>query len=987
MITADNTGLKASARDSKAVARDMKQDVERQKPDIDANEKPFVAAVARATAAKNALDAKIQKTITSLEANIAKAGDAEATAIGKIRVAQEALNAMRDKGNAPAEKLAAAEERLAKAERDLLAINRDTSVMTDKLAQERLKLVHHEDQLAAAREAAAKAAAKTNTEEEKLADSTDKSAKANDEATISAGKHAASLLKLTAGLLGANAAMLAGGVAAGAAVGAVPVMAIAAAAMLLASNEKVANSYQDLAGNVIKDARAMAAPLEDDLVQASDDLAASWNRLRGPISAIFSDSQPAVRELTRGVTELAENAVPGMADAVSQSQPVMVGWRKLLSEIGKGAGDFFRNVSTDTQSTGRNLEAFGKVIHAVLGGAGTLFQQLSTAFAPHAEDFARVFQKIMDVVTKFSSGALPVLSTALGVALDVLEAVLNVVEPIADELGAGVGVVLAGAAAWKAYAAAIALVSKVPLASALTSGLSAAAPAGGILARLGLGASGAAAGTGALAGAMSPLGIALAVTGVLMGTYLLQQQEIAAGADEFVEGIKKGGDAAAVAMDKHLRAAKALDELTKKRDAYIASDEARALAGDDVIGGKMNDEIYGMTLQVDAAREAWDKYLASVGPVERAQAELNFAIARYGKDSPQATAAGAAYRGEVEKQETASRNAADAVKSHTDKLMEQQTIMLGAASAGINYKAALLSLEAAQKSLSDAVSKSGKDSLEARTAQNQYEQSLLNVIAAAGKKAEADNAGASAATITTAVTEAQTREILNLSAAAGDNAPPALQKLVAGLDGAALAAMGVTVKVDEAGRAILTMPDGKKIVITGENAAAMKAIADVNAAELRSKTLYINLVTSADSKVAKDFLTGGMNDGGWVPGSGPDVDSQLTPTTPKEFIVNRKAAAKWGPFLEAINKAAGGDVKLPRSKVLPMLGPSLLPSVPSESIPTPRTGSASGSDGGGLGPSKVVHDNRTFNLYELKSMPSTRWLQDKLEDIENGVYA
>lgn len=985
LITGDNSGFKAAAKDARREARDMKSDVESQKPDIDANEKPFVAAVARATAAKNALDAKIQKTITALEANIAKAGDAEATAIGKVRVAQAALDALRDKSNAPAERLAAAEERLAKATRDLNSIQRDTSAMTDKLAQERLKLVHHEDQLAGAREAAAEAAKKAAAEEEKLADSTDKSAKANDKASVSAGKHALSLLKLTGGLFGANAAMMAGGLAAGAAVGAVPVLAIAAAAMLLAANERVADSYQDLAGNVIKDARAMAAPLEDDLVQASDDLAASWNRLRGPISAIFSDSQPAVRELTRGVSELAENTVPGMADAVSRSQPVMVGWRKLLSETGKGAGDFFRNVSSDTQSSGRNLAAFGDVIRTVLSAAGTLLQQLSTNAAPHAEEFARVFERVMGVITKITDNALPVFSTALGVALDVLEAVLDVVEPIADNLGTGIGVILSAAAAWKVYAGAIAMVSKVPLASALTSGLSAAAPAGGILARLGIGATGAAAGTGALAGAMSPLGIALAVTGVLMGTYLLQQQELNEGADKFVQGIVKGGEAAQKAASDYAALQKGLADLTAKRDAYLATRDV-GVGSEDVAGGKLNDEIYGMTLQVDAAKKKWDEYLASVGPVEQAQAKLNLAIAQYGKDSPQATAAGAAYRAEVAKQEAASKAAADAVKSHTDRIADNLAMQRNAIGAGLDYEAALLSLEAAQKNVNEAVNRSGKDSLEARTAQNQYQQQLLATVDALGAKVAAENAGKSASEVSTLVTQAQYAEILRLAAAAGENAPAGLQKMIGSMDGAALAAMGVTVKVDEAGRAILTMPDGKKIVITGENAAAMKAIADVNAAELRSKTLYINLITSADSKIAKDFLTGGMNEGGWVPGSGPDVDSQLTPTTPKEFIVNRKAAAKWGPFLEAINKAAGGDVKMPRSKVLPMLGPSLMPSVPAESIPTPRTGSPSGSDGD-LGPSKVVHDNRTFNLYEVKSMPSTRWLQDKLEDIENGVYA
>ena len=53
--------------------------------------------------------------------------------------------------------------------------------------------------------------------------------------------------------------------------------------------------------------------------------------------------------------------------------------------------------------------------------------------------------------------------------------------------------------------------------------------------------------------------------------------------------------------------------------------------------------------------------------------------------------------------------------------------------------------------------------------------------------------------------------------------------MISKMDGAALAAMGVTVKVDQAGRAVLSMPDGKKIVITGDNAEALRKIAEVNA--------------------------------------------------------------------------------------------------------------------------------------------------------------
>jgi hypothetical protein len=959
IITAENAQYMAKSRETRADSKALKAEVERNKPEIDADEKPFVAAVARAEAAQASLSDKVKKTVADLQAQVSKAGDAEATAIGKVRVAQAALDELRDGDSTPsALQLAVADERLAVAQRTLVQAQQRTETLTGRLAEANTKLAATTEDVVAV---------------------TDDAAKSHDTAAKSADKHGSAIGKLALAFVVANAAMLAGGLAAGAAVGVLPVMAVAAAAFLLSANEKVADSFSGLATTVVTDARAMAAPLQDDLVQASSDLAATWIKLRPAIHGLFEESQPAVRELTRGVSEFAENAVPGMLTAVSRSEPVMVGWRKFLSDTGAGFGAFFRNVSTDSESTGRDIAAFGSVIRTVLAAAGTVLQQLSTAFAPYAEDFARVFQKLMDVVTRLTAGALPVLASSLGIALDVLEALLNVLEPISGFLGTTVGVVLSAAAAWKVYGAAIALVARVPLTGALTASVAAAAPAGGILSRLGLGAAGAASGTGALAGALSPLGIALAATGLIMGAYLLEQQGINKGADAFVQGVTKGGDAAKKAVDDYSALKKGLADLTAQRDAYLAQQGATP---DDASLGAMNDQIAGQTEKVDRAREKWDEYLASVGPVEQAQAKLNLAIAQFGKDSPQATSAAAAYRGEVSKQEAASRAAADAVKTHTDRINENLAMQLHAVGASLDYDSALLSLEQSQKALTQAVKDHGPASLEARTADNQYQQQLLATVDAIGVKVKAENASKTAAEVSTAVTQAQYGEILRLALAAGDDAPAGLQKMIAGMDGAALAAMGVTVKVKDTGEAIVTMPDGKEIVINGDNADAMKKIEQVNAATVLSKTLWIDAVIRNDARVAMSNGVGGMNDGGWVPGNGPDADDRMVPVTSKEFVVNRRAAAKWGPFLEMINSANGGDIRLPESGLktgaLGMADPS---------IPRARIPASSSSSAAGVGGSMAASSGRTviiesLHMHQVRTLPTAEELQNVLHDVE-----
>jgi hypothetical protein len=72
---------------------------------------------------------------------------------------------------------------------------------------------------------------------------------------------------------------------------------------------------------------------------------------------------------------------------------------------------------------------------------------------------------------------------------------------------------------------------------------------------------------------------------------------------------------------------------------------------------------------------------------------------------------------------------------------------------------------------------------------------------------------------------------------------------------------------------------------------------------------YSGALQPVDSKgrpVGMPFL----NDGGLVPGAGPDRDSVPAVLTPGEFVVKRSAAQRNLPLLEAINRSAGGDVQM-----------------------------------------------------------------------------
>lgn len=953
IITLDNAGYMAKSKETRADAKDLKDDVEAQKPKLDADEKPFVAAVARAEAASEGLDAKMQKTVDGLQAKLERAAKSQEDALGRVRSAQAALDALRNK-EASAERIVAAEERLAAALRNVAAAEADVTAIEGQLE-----------------------AARTRTVE-----STDEVTEAEDRATDATIEHTEARMGLVKALAASNFAIAAGAAAAGLAIAVPGLAAGVAAAMILAQNDRVADSYTDLARGVAEDARAMAAPLEDDLVDAAGTFALAWSELRPDVRALFAESSPAIREMSQGLGDLARGALPGATEAARRSGPVWIALRRMLGDVGEGAGDFFRNVSADSESTARSVEAFGQIAESALGGTGTLLQQLATSFAPYSTQFAGLVQQAINLITQLSSGALPALMDSAGFVMQALSQFLDLIEPISSEVGTSIGIILSAAAAWKVYSGALDLVAKSSVAGKLAETAVAVTPLPDKLDKTGKGAAGAAGALGLLSKAASPLGIALAATGVLMGTYILQQQAIQEGSDDFVRAIMKGGDVARQKASEYRENADALAELKRRRDEFLADAET-VIDPDDRRLGEMNDAIYEQQLRVDSTRAAWDEYVGKLGPVDRAQAEVNLAIAQYGENSAEAEAAGARYRSEVDKAAAAQKAAADATKSHTEKITEQLGVTLAAGSAGLNYEAALLNVERAQKAAADAVKEHGAGSLEARQADNSYQQQLLLTIDALGKKVAAENAGKSASEISRLVTQAQYGEILRLAAAAGNDAPAALSNLVSSLDTTTLAAMGVTGRVNEAGQAVYRLPNGKEIVITGDNTDALAKIEAVNNASVRDKFFTIVMGMQVDKSGVpiagsnrSENAAGGFNSGGWVPGDGPDRDSVTIAATPKEFVVNRKAAQRYGPFLEAINEAAGGTARLPQSMLANVPQARLAPTFEARrSVGAADLFTETGGRRGGV----LIGE---LHLHSMRALPSADELRDVLHDVQ-----
>lgn len=711
-------------------------------------------------------------------------------------------------------------------------------------------------------------------------------------------------------MLGIEAAGIASGVAITGALAGAPLLFGAIAAAAVSGNKEVKDSFKNMASEVKSDVKSLAEPLAGDFVDIANDLSVAWEQRFAPaLRMAFTDprTMSGVKGLVTGVTQLASNALPGLLTALSNSEPAIEGVRSALADTGTGFSEFAINISESSDSAGRIMSGFGRITSDVLGDVGSLLARLSDAVAPNMGQLEQALDSATNSALGLATNALPVLSSASGATLGVLNSVLGVLEPISGTLGTGLGLTLAAAGGWRVLTGAGNAFTKLDLggklentalkAGVMTESLTGSATAGERVATAG----------SRMATVLRGVGQAIPLVGVAAVALSLAIDAAGKGLEEaasrgaaFGESLIKGGSEAD-------RARQQLANLNGENAAYnrqLAELEQRAIGAGKASSGfkvqidDLKDKIATNTVTVEEARKKYDEIKATLTGTELAQVQYNEAVEAHGSSSTEAAAAGAVLRAELDKEAEASRNAADAIKTHMDRIIERQAIMLGAVGADIEYRNAILNVDQAQKNMNDTLAKHNASTIEGRAAILAYEGALHQAVAAAGAKAQAENAGASEADRMRLASEAEAQAILSLAAAAGNNAPPALQKMIAGLDGSALAAAGVTIKVNEAGNAVVTMPDGKQVVITGDNAQALRAIAEVNAAEVRSKTFYINQINTISGPRLSDpnAYSPGIARGGEVdPGRTHKVNEEgpelFVPTTPGVVIPHSATVA------------------------------------------------------------------------------------------------
>jgi polyhydroxyalkanoate synthesis regulator phasin len=664
----------------------------------------------------------------------------------------------------------------------------------------------------------------------------------------------------------------------------------------------------------------MAGVLEDDLVAAAGDVDAAFARMSPRIARGMHDAEPAVRELVGAATDLAERALPGVETAARNAQPAIEGVRDFAGQAGVGISDMFTNMSRGSADAGAGMRQFGAITRDLLGFLGQLLANLASN---HNElgVLQGALAQVESALLKVTSAGSPVItflhgfgeagSGTLGV-ISGLVTLLSALPPQVTQFGGSLlatNMILSkfGVDATKGFDG---FTEKVKAAKGPVNSLKAA-------------------GQGLIEGAFSPAAIATVGLSILLSELGRRQQEAAQKASQHKEAVQNLvqalredagviGDASKAAVAKGLADrdaasnagalgysmatvqaaalgnATALETVKHHTDNLIDTWVKQGKIGGDnqwmleahikslrENGGAAADAAYdtgtltkaeqdqlaaalnltgAIGSQVAAAREAHDVYLAQeegLTGLSQAYIEVRDRAIEAFNATQQLNNAQLGLRGAVLTTQEATETYDKVMKNHTSSTRDKEK--------------ATLDLERAQQAEIAAA----------------YQQGIANSSAATDQAKAAD--GMRAANV----------EAVKLASTFNGPLPASLQQSISKMTVTEAQALGLKVSINNVGQAVYTLPNGKQIVLTGDNSQALDAANAVQRAvsELHDKTVWITIaqrgsspngisptgrpVYSAEGNLLAPFADGGIAgyaDGGLRPMSG-NVGTVVPPNT------------------------------------------------------------------------------------------------------------
>lgn len=195
----------------------------------------------------------------------------------------------------------------------------------------------------------------------------------------------------TAPLLGATAAA---GILAGVGAG-----GLAAGIALAAQDPIVSAAYTALGGQIATRLRASVSPFREELVESSLIFGAAFDRQSVRVDRIFAMLAAHIQPLARGLSQMAEEALPGIERAVAGAAPILNAIANNLPAMGRALDSFFSSLAAGGPQAAAALEFVLISIEALIVALGWLIRALTTVFGwfdAIARKVARVFYDNID---------------------------------------------------------------------------------------------------------------------------------------------------------------------------------------------------------------------------------------------------------------------------------------------------------------------------------------------------------------------------------------------------------------------------------------------------------------------------------------------------------------------------------------------------------------------------------------------------------------
>lgn len=210
---------------------------------------------------------------------------------------------------------------------------------------------------------------------------------------------------------------------------------IGVAALAVKSNQDVQQAYSSMWSNVVSTSKTASQQLVPQFVAAANTMSAEVTKLGPAISRAMSYAGPDIAALTRGVTTLADNAMPGLVNSMANSLPVFQGVAGAAGILGTSFSRNMTTMSANATNYGLVVQSVGSIVDSALTAAVNVVNTLATAWGQNSATINSAVSSVSSAISGLAQGVLPVLSSTLGAAASVLNSVATILGPIAPLLG------------------------------------------------------------------------------------------------------------------------------------------------------------------------------------------------------------------------------------------------------------------------------------------------------------------------------------------------------------------------------------------------------------------------------------------------------------------------------------------------------------------------------------------------------------------------